>query len=289
MRKFLLATLFIALSTTFALAQHSAKRYNISGITGIRAGWLFMIEIEEGSSNEITVIAPTDIIDKVTLSNINGILTFDLDVPKRYNANDPIKVKMQLNKLEAIILSGAASLRTQGTFKGSKLICKLSGAATVAQTVVSMESVSVDMSGATKLSLIGSYKDIKVEMSGSSKFTAQGDFYKGDISQTGATSLSINGKSNSIKLDASGASKTTLIGSTQNSEIELTGASNANCAKFTTRNAEIELAGASKLDITVLQTLKAKVFGASTLDYVFKGNENDHKIESGRVANVRRK
>lgn len=295
-----------------ANAQFSAKKYNVSGVHGIRAGWSFQIELESGESNEITIIAPSQTIECVVVKKENGILTFDLDFSKvttkstlpngikvtneeilmtkgRKTLKGPIKVKMQLSQLDAIMLSGSAQLLTKGAFKGGKLTCLLSGNSSVAETKVAVETLSANISGNSKVSFSGSYKDINIELNGASSLEISGDFYKGDISASGNSLLSLNGRSNSLSLSLNGNSKAVLEGSTQNLSIKNGGASQIESKKFNTRTANLTLSGASTADINALGSLKAKVSGSSKLTYEFKGDTSKLKIQKYDAAYVKAK
>lgn len=283
-------------------AQFSAKKYNVSGISGIRAGWSFMIELENGDSNEITVIAPAQTIECVVVKKEDGIISFDLDFSKvtnktnypngirtvnneilmtkgRKTLSGPIKVKMQLPKLEAVILSGNAQLITRGSFKGDKFICTLSGNSTIDELKIAADEFKADIKGNSKFKVSGGYKEINVDLGGNSTLNITGDFYKGDIAQSGTSNVVLNGKSNSLNMTLAGASQASLIGNTQNLSIINGGNSKIDCNKFSTRTASLSLSGTSGTDLHVLQSLNAKISGAARLQYEFKGDTSKLKIQ----------
>lgn len=312
MKRFLLLFSIFIFTICTAWGQFSAKKYNVSGINGIRAGWSFQIELESGDSNEITVIAPSQTTECVVIKKENGILTFDLDFSKvttkstypngfkiindeiimtkgRKSLKGPIKVKMKMSQLGAVILSSDAQLITKGTFKGGRLICSLSGNSSITETRIAIETLNADISGNSKISFSGSFKDINVELNGNSSCTLSGDFYKGDISQTGSSSFELNGKSNSLSLCLSGASKAVLEGTTQTLKIKNNGTSSLQCDNFNTRTADLSLSGACGVNISVLQSLTAQVSGTSRLNYEFRGDSSKLKIQKLDAAKIQSK
>lgn len=311
MKRFILLFSIILTSICTASAQFSAKKYNVDDISGIRAGWSFMIELESGDSNEITVIAPAQTIECVVVKKEDGVISFDLDFSKvttksnypngirnvnneilmtkgRKTLKGPIKVKMQLPKLEAVILSGNAQLITKGTFKEGKLICTLSGSSAVTDIKIAADEFKADIKGNSKAVVSGSYREISVDMGGNGSLNISGDFYKGDITQNGTSNLLLNGKSNSLTISLAAASQATLIGNTQNLKIENSGNGKIDCNKFSTRSASLTLSGASGTDLHVLQSLKAKVSGAARLKYDFKGDTSKLQIQKFDAATVNR-
>lgn len=310
MKRFSLIVAIFLSTFSFANAQFVAKRYSVSGIDGIRAGWAFQIELEEGDSKEITIISPTQTAEYVIVKNNNGILTLDLDftnVTSKSNNPDgitqsgntimmsknrktlygPIKVKMQIQRLNAIILSGNAELTTKGSFKGEKITCHLTGNAKINNTKVAIETLSINATGTSNLSFSGSYKDVNIELGGNAQANIVGDYYKGDISEVGASSLVLNGKTNSLNIDLSGSSAIELIGNSQNLHIESSGNSKANCNNFNTRSADLKLNGSSKIDMHILQSLNVKADGASQLNYTFRGDTSNLNIKKGISAIVK--
>ena len=286
------------------------KNYNVPNLTAIKAGWTFKIEVEEGDSNEITVTAPKETIDCIIITEHNGILTFDLDFSKAktethikrvfrkktdgYSMSKggkvlygPIKVKMQRKRLTAVILSGSATLKTNGNFSGEKMICKLSGSSKIDNINISVKKLIINMSGASKLSLNGNYTSVESEISGASKLNLLGEIISLNSSQSGSSNLFLDTKSNSIKFELSGASKSTINGSSQEIEIDCSGASFVDASDFIAQEAEIDLSGASKVNIIVTKKLDAELSGASKLTY--GGNPQRKSIEKSTASSVIKK
>ena len=126
----------------------------------------------------------------------------------------------------------------------------LTGAATMKAKVTMPELTGLDLSGASRTTLIGfnSGKSLKSEVSGAS--TLRGGLTCGDASFT-----------------VSGASKVNLNGSAQDLNVEASGASTVDLSNFASQNTVVNASGASKVDVAASGSLDVEASGASTVRY----------------------
>ncbi len=314
MKKFFIAIIAVLAATTATFAKNQTKYFKVSEIHGIRAAGIFHISYEEGDSETIEVTGPEETMKCVVVKEIDGVLTLLLDFRKangkgirtsnisytsrgtdnkiyatqgKSELEGPVYVKVKSRQLDVIILNGVSKLTTKGTFKGGKTTVKLSGAAYVKSTSLSVEDVYADLTGATSVSLNGSFKSVKALLSGASTMGIYGNMVNFDIECSGASKLEATTNANEGKLECSGAVTAVMGGSVQNIELECSGASSAALEDMTARNATIRLSGASNASIRVLSSITAKLSGASSLRY--KGNPAKTDIEKSTAASVKKR
>lgn len=304
------AVLFSVMSATGVFAQNVSKTFRIANIHGIRVTGLYRVTLEEGDSDLVEVKCPEKTMKGVVVKEKNGILYLELDTEKitgKKNATNisyntkadgtvyakignkryivgPIFVKLQSRRLDVITMNGISSLTTTGVFKGGKTTVKLSGAAKVAKTHLSVEDVNIDISGAAALSLAGSFKNVRSEIGGASKVSIEGDMVDVYTSCSGASKYKLVGNINKGKVECSGASICTLSGSAQDLTVSVSGASKVNGASFTVRNAKVTASGASKASVKVLSGLKANASGASEICYY--GNPATTDLTKSRGSSI---
>lgn len=304
------AVLLSVMSVTGLFAQNASKTFKISNVHGLRITGLYRVTLEEGDSDIVEVKCPEKTMKGVVIKEKNGILYLDIDAEKitgkknssftSYNTKSdgtvvakvgnskyivgPIYVKLQSRRLEVLIMNGPSTLTTTGVFKGGKTTVKLSGASKVSKTNLSVEDVSIDISGASAISLGGSFKNVKSEISGASRLTIEGNMVDVYASCSGASGFRMNGNINKGKIECSGASKCTMSGSAQDLSITVSGASKVNGSSITARNAKVTASGASHASVKVLSKLNASASGASSISYY--GNPSEKELSKSRASSI---
>jgi len=113
----------------------------------------------------------------------------------------------------------------------------------------STDDLDIAVSGASKLrieSIVAG--DVTLEASGASKVTGDLTAQNIDFELSGASSMQLGGTARDAVIDASGASRLKL-------------------AEFQINNADVRLSGASNASVNVAGTLDLQISGASDLDY----------------------
>lgn len=107
-----------------------------------------------------------------------------------------------------------------------------------------------------------------------------------DIRLTGANNFKASQiTGHDLKLEITGASSLSVDGSVPKLEANLTGASHLDAKSLQAQFATIELVGTSEADVTVTDTLKASVVGASLLTY--SGNPKSVEKDVAGVGIIR--
>lgn len=272
MKRLFLALAVLAIGTLSAAAQNTlTKEYKFDDVTRIIASSVYSIEVTQGNSNKVTIEYDERYKDRLVVTYIKGRLELAVESAKglwnNTKGSEKIKVYMQMPTINEIELSGAASLKANGNFKTDELEIDLSGATSVSGLQISGNELSVECSGASKLTMAGNWVTIEADCSGASKVSINGDAesFEGDFS--GAVSAGIYGDYKNTEIECSGAAKATLEGNTKYLKAVLSGASSLKGEKFETENGYVELTGASNAKIRCTGELKTMVSRASSLTH----------------------
>ena len=274
MKRLFLALAVLAIGTLSAAAQNTlTKEYKFDDVTHIIAHSVYSIEVTQGKSNKVTIEYDERYKDRLVVNYVRGRLELAVESAKGkgfWNNNkgsEKIKVYMQMPTIKEIELSGAATLAANGNFKTDELEIDLSGASSVSGLQISGNELSVECSGASKLTMAGNWDSIEADGSGACKISINGDAdsFEGDFS--GAVSAGIYGGHKNTEIDCSGAAKVTLEGNTKYLKATVSGASSLKGEKFEAQNGYAELTGASNAKIRCTGELKTMISRASSLTH----------------------
>jgi hypothetical protein len=141
------------------------------------------------------------------------------------------------------------------------------GAKTLEAEITMPEIVSLDASGASRVSLTGfeSEQDLRIDASGAS--TISGDIAAADVEMriSGASTISLDGSGDRLNLEGSGAST-------------------ANLRDFAVSDARVELSGASRGTVNASGTLDVEASGASHLTYA--GNPQLGSVNTSGASSI---
>ena len=104
---------------------------------------------------------------------------------------------------------------------------------------------------------------------------------------TGASSLKGAFKGNTVKVEASGASRAEISGSLSVLSIEVSGASSVRAYELKAAICSVEASGASTVQVTATQELSVQASGASDVSY--KGEAVARKLESSGASDIRKR
>lgn len=290
MKRFILSLAVLAMGTVSLIAQNTlTKEYNFGKITGIDAGSIYEIEVTQGNSGKVKIVYDKVFEDRLIVKYDNGNLELGIeskqDVFRNNKSNNGIKVYLQMPTIKDLELSGASSLKAAGKFMTKELEIDLSGASSISGLQIEGLELSVECSGASKLTMAGDFKDMDVDCSGASTVTINGDsnYFEGEFS--GAVKAGIYGDHNNTEVTCTGASKLTLEGETAYIKSVTSGASTIDAQKFTAGNGYAEVTGASNAKIRCLGDLKIMVSRASSLTHYGSPNiinlNKDNNIRKG--------
>ncbi len=273
MKRILTFAIALFTLTVSGLAQNTVtKTFDFGDFNGIKAGYIHHIYVTEGRSDKIEVTCPEKYAKNLDYSISNGVLNLGYNQPhgikNRNTKNDEIVVKIQMERMEYISLSGAAELTAEGNFKADEAKIVLSGASKVNGTLnLKANKLDYDMSGAAVCSMEGAFREAGGELSGAAGFYLLADVSTLDIEASGAAKCNYKGKTDSIDIECSGAANIKLQGSTNDIEIECSGAAKVDAEAMTAKNAKASASGASSIRVYADNRLDLQASAASSIKY----------------------
>lgn len=273
MKKFLLALTAI-LCVTILNAQRVTKDYRFSNITGIKASSIYNIKLSKGNSDVVKITADERFFKNIKIYKEDNTLVLEWDGSFKHRGNDTrntegINVVMQVNSLEELDLSGAASLDGNGdTYPSREFECELSGAASAKNFNVNTHETDLDLSGAGSVAFGGNYGKLGGEISGAGKAVLNGSATDVELEVSGAGSLILNNcTARMVDLELSGAGNVILKGSTDRLKAIVSGAATLKAKELKAMDVICYTSGASGASVYCTGTLETKTTTASKITY----------------------
>lgn len=307
MKKLLFTLIVLGISLSEITAQQITKKYNFGNIQEIEAGFVYEIYVTKGKTSNIEVTYPKEMehLLDVTHDNYGKLILKSKPIKHSKQSHDKVTVKLQMEDITDIDLSGAARLYITGIYTCNVLDIELSGASKLSKFEVNSKELSLECSGASSIELVGKYKEIDIDASGASKVNITSDspvneietevsgackvnlnldaiLYKGEYSS--ATKINYKGNCNNLVIGASGACNLTLEGSVSNNmDINLTGACKVYATDMIAQNARIQLSHVAIAEITTKENLNMNVGRTSKL--IYHGNPAN-VVDSSAYQNI---
>lgn len=176
---------------------------------GISAGSAFEVEINNGSSNKVTVECDDNLMPYIKTKVVNGVLKITTSERAGFN-NAHMKIFVTAPEITFINASGAATIKANNELKSAdKINIESSGAATIVATVDAPEII-VEASGASTIQLGGRTRKYTAKASGSAGLkTSDLQSETTVITASGASSAHVHA-SVSLTANASGAANSSL-------------------------------------------------------------------------------
>jgi hypothetical protein len=182
-----------------------SEKRNVAEFTAIEAGGAFLVEIAAGKEFSVTVEGDDNLLPMVT-TKVNG-KTLELSSEKNFSTRNRIKVVITAPKIEEIDASGASRFDVTG---------------------IDNENITVEMSGAAKVTLNGKAKSLVVDMGGASRLDAlQMTAENATVDGGGASSAKVNA-TGELKVDVGGASRVRYAGTPKNIYKKTSGVASVN-------------------------------------------------------------
>jgi hypothetical protein len=214
---------FCVLLLTAAQTYGQVKATRSPGaFTGIKAGGVLDIKIQQGDSNTVSLEAQDqESLDHIQTDVHDGILEIRIHGKVKHEGKLTILVTAQ--HLKSIETDGSASVKSQNTFKTDELVLDCSGASDVHMDV-DVQKVNVKLSGAGDVVLKGKTGNLEAEVSGAGTLKAT----KLETSTThvrisGAGDARINPK-DKLQAEVSGAGDVVYQTEPREKTIEISGA-----------------------------------------------------------------
>ena len=200
---------FFNVSVNFGGVQGSGKvateQRNVSDFSKVDVGGVFQVEIIAGKEYSVEVQADDNLLPLIKTEVRGG--TLQISSEKRFSTRNDIKVRITAPNIEGIEASGASKVNA---------------------SAIKSESLDVDTSGASKVSVAGEARQLNIQVSGASNIDATNlNAVDADVDASGASKVSVNATGN-LKAEASGASSVNYSGNPANVEKRTSGASRVN-------------------------------------------------------------
>ena len=182
------------------------------------------IDSIKSNTTELAISTDSNIVDLVDI-NVSGT-TLTIKPKRHYNLipSAPIIIKLKLNELNNIDLSGATTLNISNTFNINDLDIKISGASDLKVANVTANKIECKVSGASDATFYGITKFFDAKASGASSIKAENliaDSVEADAS--GASTIACFAV-NSLNAEATGASAVDYYGTPKNVTKDTSGA-----------------------------------------------------------------
>jgi hypothetical protein len=261
-------------ATFFSMnAQENTKAHKFGDIKSIDAGYSYKVYVTEGPSKEVKIVYDKELEDyiRVSYSALSSELVLRMDELPRRLRNDNfsnIKVYVSMDDINAIELSGAASVIFEGKYKASSLAVDLSGASSLSGLMVSADRMSVECSGAASFNIEGIFKgDVDMELSGASNgsFCGRGAGFDGELS--GASDLDADLDFSTCRVNCSGASKAEFAGKVERLSADGSGACSIDAKNLVSAYASVDLSGACKAKVNADKELRYDIPRSCKITY----------------------
>ena len=140
----------------------------ITGFTGVDAGNTFKVQIRPSTTYKVVITSDDNVVDYVRVENRDGLLVLGLEPGRRY-ANVHLEASIEMPSLERLALSGSARASLLGEWSSKRFTADLSGASDAEGDIAAAATMSLQISGSSRIELAGSAEDLMVDASGASK------------------------------------------------------------------------------------------------------------------------
>ncbi len=269
----------IILSVSSLYAQDEVRKtFDFGEFNAVSAGFVHKIYVTKGKSNTIEVTCPKRFVEYLDYSVSGGVLKLDMEFPQKKiwqksvntaQKGEEIVVKIQMEEIKGISLSGVADFTAQGDFYAENFKVNMSGATSLRGNFkINANSLVYDLSGACECSINGQFMKVDGETSGAASFKLVGNVSASvGIEASGASNFNYKGKAHSINVEASGASEVELEGSTVFIGISCSGASDVDAEDMLAEEANASASGASSIKVYGNNKMDLKTSGASEIKY----------------------
>lgn len=273
-------------------AEEKTKTYDFGDIRSLNIGYNYQVHVTEGNSDQVKIVYDSKFEGYMEVSynkdthKLNISMKNNLPKDLRVGNNPRINVYLQMNDMEELDISGAASVNFEGEYKSNDLDINLSGASKINQLNVKGKSVNIECSGASKSIIGGNFsEEVEIDLSGASKLEYAGNSREFNAEISGASKLTLSGDYKDTDIRCSGASSVQIEGSADNGEYECSGASRIEAREFVVKNLKTVLSGASKAEVHATTNLTYSVSRSCKITYygdaVLKNLSPDSNVIKG--------
>jgi RNA polymerase sigma factor (sigma-70 family) len=196
----------------------------VADFTSVDAGSAFQVEIRRGDTFRVAVTTDDNLFPYIKTDKDGTALRISLDTGHKSIQTHTLKVAVTMPALDGVRLDGASRATVQGFPPGKAFRAKMSGASSL-EGEVRAGKVTVEASGASRVTLKGSGKDVRLTAAGAShlglaEFTAD----RATVDLSGASRAEIRANED-LDYSLSGASHLDYRGNPTIGKQERSGAS----------------------------------------------------------------
>ncbi|MDR1654297.1 MAG: DUF2807 domain-containing protein [Prevotellaceae bacterium] len=183
------------------------------------------IDSVKSNATELTMQTDENLIEFIDI-NVRGT-TLTVRPKRRYYLvpSAPIVIKLKINELNGIDLSGASTLNISNAFTTNKLDVDVSGASHLTIADITAHSIVCETSGASEADFSGTANTFNAEASGASSISAD-RLIAADVVADASGASSIHcAPTNSLSAEASGVSSVTYTGEPKSVSKDVSGMS----------------------------------------------------------------
>ncbi len=174
----------------------------VSDFKAIEVGGVFQVEITAQKDFSVEIQTDDNLLPLIKTEVEDGVLK--IETTEKFNSKSPIIVKVSAPNIEELEVSGASKVNLNN---------------------LSNNSLNVNASGASKVTIAGATKELTIDVSGASKIDAENlKSENASVEASGASSVGLT-VSGDLKSRASGASSIRYSGNPKNAENKSLGAS----------------------------------------------------------------
>jgi len=195
---------------------------DVSGFHGIDVGGAFEVILVKANKEKVVLEADDNLMPYITTKVFGGTLEIDND--KDFRNPSELKVIIYYKSIDQIDLSGASSLTSDDVLETESLEIDASGASHISLKL-DTKRLEADFSGASKVKFLGKAKIVEIEASGATVFKGlelETENFEIDASGAAVVRIWANGR---LGIEASGASSVRYKGSPSIDIINISGAS----------------------------------------------------------------
>ena len=249
------------------------RHYDYSGFTELSLSHTFNVELSFGEQWSVDIEVPDFIEPYLKIYRRGNRLHIGLEklpsrISRQLRKKERPYAKIRMPYLTTLKMSGASKLVAAGfplSAPGGMLEIEISGASRIESLNVGpIDRLSIDMSGASRGELRGDFRYVDADLSGASRLNLIGNGSKIGVECSGASSMNLSGDYKKADIDISGSSRVNVAGNLEELVIDASGASKVEHDGVTIY-ADVELSGASKARIAVVDRLRYELNGASKL------------------------
>lgn len=225
---FILFTVFSVQSFAQTIINDkNAEVRNVGSFSAIKVSGGIDVYLSQSDDYALAVSASDEKYrDEIKTEVKNGILNISFNAGTfRFNSDRKLRAYVSFKTLESLEASGASDFIINGTYKGSSVKIKLSGACDI-KGKINFDNLQLDLSGASTVKANGYVQNLNIDASGASdikNYDLITDNCVAEISGASDVKITVN---KSISAKASGASSLYYKGNPEKKDVNSSGASN---------------------------------------------------------------